>query len=182
MTNQKGFTLIEILMVVMLVAILAAVSIPQFIDFRVDAKNAAVNSAVGTLRTAIVNQYAQTMLRCAKPAGTFATAAQLTANDITSGTGAPCTTTQITGIPDRQFVATAAIPDNPWSGGTVKNSVTACTGATTGCDPADATDCLGAAYTTASSGWCYDSSNGKIWANSKNNIGTNGTSGNENTF
>jgi prepilin-type N-terminal cleavage/methylation domain-containing protein len=173
MMNQKGFTLIEILMVVMLVAILAAVSIPQFIDFRVDAKNAAVNSSIGTLRTAIINQYAQSILRCGAAAGTYATAVQLTANDVTSGAGAPCTAAQITNAAERQFVGSAAIPDNPWSGGAVKNTVIACT-AGAGCTQNDNTDCAGAAYTAASSGWCYDKATGKIWANSQNNGGAAG--------
>lgn len=159
-------------MVVLLVAILAAVSIPQFIDFRSDAKNAATQSALGTMRTAIVNQYAQSSIRC--NAKTFAKAAQLNANDITTGTGAPCTAAQVTTTTDRVFVATSALPDNPWSGTTAasKNSVTACT--TGGCSPTAATpvNCTGSAFTAGDGGWCYDESNGKIWANS-NNSGSN---------
>lgn len=174
--NQRGFTLIEILMVVMLVAILAAVSIPQFIDFRVDAKNAATQSALGTLRTAIVTQYSNMILRCGATAGTFPTAAQIAANDITTG-GAPCTAAMVA-APDRGFVATAAIPDNPWSGTGTKNAVVACTGATTGCAQNDNTACDGNAYGAASSGWCYNPLNGQIWANSQNTTST----AKENTF
>jgi prepilin-type N-terminal cleavage/methylation domain-containing protein len=165
MKTQTGFTLIEILMVVMLVSILAAVSIPQFIDFRADAKNAAVSSALSTLRTALANQYAQTAVRCG--ATVWPKAAQLVANDVTNGTGAPCTAAQVPTVSDRAFVATATMPDNPWSGSTAasKNSVTACTG--TGCTD-NTKNCAGNTYTTADGGWCYNETSGKIRANSGN--------------
>ncbi|MGZ3711944.1 MAG: type II secretion system protein [Bdellovibrionota bacterium] len=166
--NQKGFTLIEILMVVMLVAILAAVSIPQFIDFRVDAKNAATQSALGTLRTSIITQYSNMILHCNAIAGTYPTTAQVNANDVTTG-AFPCTAAMITNVAERAFVAGAAIPDNPWSGSSPKNTVNGCVGAATGCAQNDNTDCAGAAYSATSAGWCYNPTNGQIWANSQLN-------------
>src|SRR4029079_3742435 len=89
-TSQNGFTLIEMLMVILLVAILAAVAIPQFVDFRTEAKNAATNAALGALRTGIATQIGQMVLRCSAASGTLPLAAQIAANDITTG-GVPCT-------------------------------------------------------------------------------------------
>jgi len=50
---KSGFTLIELVMVILLLAVLAAVAIPNFIDFRTDAKNAATKGSLGALRSAL---------------------------------------------------------------------------------------------------------------------------------
>jgi general secretion pathway protein G len=48
--NRKGFTLIEILIVVMILGILAAIVVPQFGNASKDAKHASLVSTVQTLR------------------------------------------------------------------------------------------------------------------------------------
>jgi MSHA pilin protein MshA len=57
--NKKGFTLIELVMVIVIIGILAAVAIPKFISLRDEANRAVCQSNVGAIRTAISNFYAK---------------------------------------------------------------------------------------------------------------------------
>jgi MSHA pilin protein MshA len=56
---KKGFTLIELVMVIVIIAILAAIAIPKFIDLRNNANQAACDGNVATIRSALAAYYAK---------------------------------------------------------------------------------------------------------------------------
>jgi prepilin-type N-terminal cleavage/methylation domain-containing protein len=57
MMGRKGFSLIELVIVIAILGILAAVAIPRFIDFTTDAKMGACKRSLGIVRSAIQNYY-----------------------------------------------------------------------------------------------------------------------------
>ena len=63
MRNSKGFTMIELIMVIVILSILAAVAIPRFIDFRSDARTATARGIAGAISSAANILHAQYALR-----------------------------------------------------------------------------------------------------------------------
>jgi general secretion pathway protein G len=138
--SRTGFTLVEILIVVVIMAILAATIIPQFTDSTKDAKSSTVLFNLHTLRSQIEMYKAQHEGRL--PSGTLV--------ELTSRTNAAGTIgTSAATFPYGPYLK--ELPDNPF---TKSNTVKAIT-----TDPAAPSD------VTTTHGWIFSTSSGGIWIN-----------------
>src|SRR5258706_3492295 len=59
---RRAFTLVELIVVIVVLAILAGVAIPKYINYSANAKAAATRGVLGGVRSAVANFYANSAL------------------------------------------------------------------------------------------------------------------------
>lgn len=142
--NRKGFTLIELVIVIVILGILAAVAIPRYFDLVGNARESACKGALGGVRSAT------SIWRAANAAG---------------NAGAPTTWPTLVNVNETGVNTGSAImengdlPDNPYSTSADKDVVVA--GVTRGTPVTAGT----------TGGWCYKAATGEFWADTASGAG-----------
>ena len=103
-SHRTGFTLIELVLIIVILGILAAVALPRFWDFSGEAKTTSVKGALGALRSAIVNYHAWSATSAGGSTATWPAIGELTSTST-----------------DR--LLEQGVPDNPFDTDGTKNNV-----------------------------------------------------------
>jgi MSHA pilin protein MshA len=77
LNNQGGFTLIELIMVIVILGILSVVAIPKYVDMQKQAAEAAADGVFGAAQGAAAINFAAGLVGAARPAGAMITTGAL---------------------------------------------------------------------------------------------------------
>ena len=102
--KQQGFTIIELIVVIVILGILAAVAFPKFQDLSGDARTAVVNGAAAALKSAAVITYA-------KNQGSVSSATTIAGN-VDKDTNVTFTVTSCTDILVRYLTTSSSVTVN----------------------------------------------------------------------
>lgn len=110
MRNLKGFTLIELLIVVAIIAILAAIAVPNFLEAQVRSKVSRVKADHRSLATAIESYYVDNNQYPAHFGGTGSLANAVSANAISNAGAIPVSASRTFALRGTSVLSTLTTP------------------------------------------------------------------------
>lgn len=143
--SKSGFTLIELIIVLVLIGILAAVAVPRFANLQDGAEDAAVRGTLGNVRSALYITRAENM-------------ANFPSDTTTGGTGTVNWWPTLAQLQTAGSVIDGPMPTMP------KGATPAATIA------ADATGSATVRTVSGVTGWKYNPNNGTFWANTAEDV------------
>lgn len=166
-TEKSGFTLIELIIVIIILGILAALALPQFSSSTDEAKVATLGGNLATMRTQIelyYHQHNSTYPGFNHTDGNAATAGQMEAafvaqlTQYTDKDGKTSASKDETNFPYGPYFVNKVIPDNPLSDSSTVVADVAAVEADDDADPLTAT-------ANATKGWRFSVETGQFIAN-----------------
>lgn len=107
MLNRKGFTLVELILVIAILGILAISALPRFLDMSTEARQASRDGVIGAVRAGIALYHANDMVTTGSKTGNYPDLLDKASDGACSDANLCFTTVLANGVDDVNWVKTS---------------------------------------------------------------------------